>query len=206
MEFEHWCLFGTWNLIFGILSKFIMAITIVDKFFNKDDFNRLAVHPLQSWQWGEARKEMGIEILRLAEEKKNYQISFHQIPHTPYKIGYIPRSEFPSEEVLKFLSEYAKKNNVIFIKIEPNEVKSQNNVIPNSFRDPKEILKQVQDDKLSFFIKQSSHPLFPSYTQLLDLTKTDEELLRNMKSKTRYNIRLAERKGVTVKEESNDKN
>ncbi len=36
-------------------------------------------------------------------------------------------------------------------------------------------------------------------TVLLDLTKTEEELLAAMKQKTRYNIRLAGRKGVTVR-------
>ena len=201
-----------------------MKIQIVGDNFDKKQYNNLAIHPLQSWQWGEARKKMGIQVLRLGEFdvgnrhacslQNVYQITFHKIPYTNYKIGYLPRSRFPSKTVLDFLLDYSKKNNVVFIKIEPYVEKGGKNVILNLFQDPiskKQIPKpaskrgeQVRND-ISDRLVKSSHPLFPDWTIIFDLDKSEDELLKNMKSKTRYNIRLAQKKGVVVKEESNEK-
>jgi len=176
-----------------------MIIKTIDNNFSSDEFNQLAPHPLQSWEWGEAREKMGIEVLRLGEFKKDqlinvFQLTFHKIPLTNLKIGYLPRSVYPSETVLKFLFDYAKKNHTIFIKFEPY-VENSKFKIKN--------LKLIKNSKLK--IKNSSHPLFPEWTMVLDLKKSEEELLKEMKSKTRYNIRLAKKKGVTVKEISDDK-
>ena len=39
-----------------------------------------------------------------------------------------------------------------------------------------------------------SPPTFPTWTQVLDLTKSEDEILKSFHSKTRYNIRLSEKK------------
>ncbi len=170
-----------------------MKVKIIENNFS--DYDKKAIHPLQSWQWGEARKKMGIEVLRVVEYNQDklknvFQLTFHKIPLTFYKIGYLPRSVFPSKAVLEFLQDYGKKNKIIFIKIEPYIEKSQ---FPSASR------------RTNFQFLKSKHPLFPEWTQIIDLTKSEEELLKNMHSKTRYNIRLAEKKGVVVKEMSDDK-
>lgn len=146
-------------------------------------------HPLQTEAWERARKEMGIETIRIADRNNSFLITFHKVPYTNYKIGYLPRSVMPSKKVLNELLDYGKRNKVIFIKIEPYIEKSSNN----------EAMKQYNN------IIISPHPLFPEWTQVLDLTKSEDELLKSFHHKTRYNIRLAEKKGVVVKEMSNDK-
>lgn len=163
-------------------EKDLMTIKIVLDGFNRDLFNKKALHPLQSWEWGEARKKMGIEVLRIGEFDDGnlinaYQLTFHHIPYTNLKIGYLPRSSTPSKETLCFLTDEARKRKCIFIKIEPYEEKNTEGV--NT---------------------KSPHPLFPDWTLILDLIQSENDLLKNMHPKTRYNIRLAEKKGVVVKE------
>ncbi|MDO8497877.1 MAG: peptidoglycan bridge formation glycyltransferase FemA/FemB family protein [bacterium] len=166
-----------------------MSIHIIPDTIDRNTFNDLAHHPLQSWEWGEARKKMGIDVVRIGESSNVFQMTLHPIPHTPYKVGYLPRSVLPSKEVLEFLRDYGKKHNIIFIKLEPY------------------VKKNVEISSINYLSSMvlSSHSLFPEWTQILDLTPSEDDLLAKMKSKTRYNIRLAQKKGVTVREESNEK-
>jgi len=162
---------------------------------NYSTYNNKAKHPLQSWEWGQARKSMGIDVVRVGEYEGEdletvFQITFHKIPFTPFTVGYLPRSIMPSKQVVETLILEGKKRNSIFIKIEPyvrkKDYEDSNNELSN------------------FNIKKSNHPLFPNWTQIVDITKSIDELLANMHPKTRYNIGLAQKKGVIVKEMTND--
>ena len=56
---------------------------------DKQSFNKLALHPLQSWEWGEFREKTGVKVIRLGRYDDNKltetaQITLHSIPHTTY--------------------------------------------------------------------------------------------------------------------------
>src|SRR3989338_6930044 len=161
----------------------------------KSLFNKLASHPLQSWEWGEFRLKTGIEVIRLGNYQngklvETAQLTIHQIPFTDKTIGYFPKGGVQSQEMLLALFELGKQKKCIFIKLEPNikKVDSSPSLILNS----------------NFLILNSSHPLFTKYTFQLDLIKSEEELLKNMHPKTRYNIKVAQKHEVIVQEDNSD--
>lgn len=171
------------------------AVHITTSVSEKNTFDQLSNHPLQSYAWGEARRHEGKTVTRFIEQEdgvpiSTFQMTSHPIPHTPFSIGYIPRSSLPSKAVIDALIAFGRKNRIISILIEPN--------LP---------FDQIKKDiflKIHPAISPASHSLFPDWTQVLDITPSEEALLANMKPKTRYNIRLAEKKGVVIKEESNE--
>lgn len=146
-------------------------------------WNKQVHHPLQSWEWGEFRKAMGIDVVRL----KSWQITFHRIPHTPWVIGYFPKGPLITSDMVTALRKLGKEKRAVFIQLEPD-------VEADAFRMPDGIQS----------LKQSHHPLFTNNTFILDLTKPENELLAAMHSKTRYNLRVAQKHGVTVSEDNSD--
>ena len=158
----------------------------------KRKWNTVVHHPLQKWEWGVFRQSMGNDIARLGVYDNDiltdgWQISFHKIPHTPFTVGYFPKGPEITSFMVSKLSKLGKQKRAIFIQIEPNI----------------EISKR-QRIKTSKNIQISHHPLFTKYTFILDLTKSEEALLKSFHPKTRYNIRLAEKHGVIVKEDNSE--
>jgi len=138
-------------------------------------------HPLQTDAWASFRKAMGIDT----EMVDGMQVTFHHIPSTPWTIGYVPKGPLPTQQMIDQLTTLGKKKNAVFIQLEPNVEQTE------GFRLP--IIKSLVP---------SHHPLFTKYTFVLDLTKPEEELLKAMHPKTRYNIRVAEKHKVIVKEDN----
>ena len=151
-------------------------------------------HPLQSEAWGSFRRAMGIDVIRLGD----WQLTFHNIPFTPFTIGYFPKGPKPDKRMLHELIKLGKQKHAIFIQLEPN-VPASHQLTPSEIGT--RAISLGARDKSNQLIP-SHHPLFTKYTFVFDLTKSEEELLQAMHPKTRYNIRVAQKHGVIIKEDS----
>lgn len=163
----------------------------------KSEYNKLVTHVIQSWEWGEFRKSLGLPLLRYGIYKNNkllsaFQLTLHKIPFTNQYVGYLPKGPKPDKQLAEALIIIGKEQRCAFIKVEPNVM-----VESESHKESKE--SEVAKD----FIP-SPKPLFTKYNFILDLTKSEEELLKNMHPKTRYNIRLAQKHGVKTEERTDD--
>lgn len=164
---------------------------------NREAYNAVVRHPLQSYEWGEFREKSGIKVIRRGIfEKDNlvsgFQLTIHKIPHTPFTIGYLPKGELPTPQVIAELKKIGEQENCLFIQLEPNVIKSING-------------KQIENTKKFADLIPAAHPLFTKYTFVLDLTKSEDELLQDMHQKSRYNIKVAKKHEVQVKEEDTEK-
>ena len=141
------------------------------------------IHPLQTKEWGEFRKEWVNEIL----ETEYGIITTHKIPLTSYKVGIFEKGPAPTSKMLSELRILGKQNNLVFIKLEPNVEKN---------------------DSLISLLGKNAVPgktLFTPTTFWIDLTPSEEDLMKSFSSKTRYNIRLAQKHEVEVKIDNSDK-
>ncbi len=155
----------------------------------KNAYNKLVSHVIQSWEWGEARKSLGVPLLRFGlyeggKLKQAFQLTLHKIPFTNKFVGYLPKGPSPDKKFADALTKIGKEYNCAFIKIEPDV----------------EAGKQLVDKS---FIK-SLKPLFTKYNFVVDLSKSEEDLLKNMHPKTRYNIKVAQKHEVKIEERTDD--
>ncbi len=174
---------------------------------------------LQAWEWGEFQVGVGRKILRVGVVDNNFKENDKEVSSIKYQVSsgdllatvliikydlpfgqsylYCPRGpvvkvssiKYQVSSILNFLfneiEKIGKKERAMFLKIDPpvemnQESRIMNHEYPTNF-------------------KKSLNEIQPRNTLILDLTKSEEELLKEMKPKTRYNIRLAERKGVEVR-------
>src|SRR5579862_2618670 len=169
----------------------MQAISITSN--NKDAYNKLVTHPLQSYEWGEFREKEGVKVIRKGFEEDNkltsgFQLTIHKVPKTNFTIGYLPKGELPTQELLNELKQIGKEENCIFIQLEPN-------VTTKETENGKRKMK-------NFGLRSAAHPLFTKFTFILDLTKSEEDLLASMHPKARYNIKIAKKHNVQVKEDN----
>lgn len=171
------------------------------EFFNQFIAGHPKGHLLQTWEWGEVKAKTGWEPIRLMlyrGEEPVAAISMlkRRIPGIGKSILYAPRgpvARIDDYEVLDRLwqavRQVGKKEGAIMLKIDPD--------VPVAEKEFKAYL-----DRAGFRPAKTAEGFDgtqPRFVFRLNITPSEEELFAAFHSKTRYNVRLAARRGVTVR-------
>lgn len=182
-------------------------------------------HFLQSYEWGQVKAKYGWSAYYAVwTEDGKFQVTSdlqtitnYQLPITAsalilkrtafrrFSIFYAPKgplmdwtNESLRKRVLDDLQSFAKKQGAIFLKLDPDVVLGRG--VPASVDEVTENSGQavMSDLKRRGWVESSDQIQFRN-TVMVDLSVSEEDILMRMKQKTRYNVRLAEKKGVTVR-------
>jgi lipid II:glycine glycyltransferase (peptidoglycan interpeptide bridge formation enzyme) len=140
---------------------------------------RANAHLLQTGEWGELKSAFGWKPLRIVSGDAGVQILFRKLPFG-WTIGYIPKAN-PEASLWKEIDSACRQNHAIFLKLEPD------------------LWDDQAPDTWNLTFRTSPNNIQPPRTVIIDISGSVENILARMKQKTRYNIRLAEKKGVTVR-------
>ncbi len=152
---------------------------------------------LQSWEWGEFHQKLGHPVYRvkfsarggggmfLAIVEPAKRGRYLTIPGGPLLSNYGSVSLW--KQAVLLMKETAKKENCVFIRIRP----------------------QISVDEIAASMRYLGFRAAPMHlhaelTRVLDLTKSDEQLLSEMRKSTRYEIRRSERMGIKVEQSQNE--
>jgi peptidoglycan pentaglycine glycine transferase (the first glycine) len=172
-------------------------------------------HLLQTREWGEVKNKFGwraYHYIWTTEQGRicaAAQILERSVPIPILgdflRILYVPKGPLLDwkdsvlrKQVLRDLITIARKQNAIWIKIDPDVVAGTGySEEDDAWNDPsaESIVANLEMENWRFSVDQIQF----RNTCIIDLTPEAEILLGNMKQKTRYNIRLATRKGVQVR-------
>ncbi|MFO7946344.1 MAG: peptidoglycan bridge formation glycyltransferase FemA/FemB family protein [Armatimonadota bacterium] len=160
---------------------------------------------LQSWEWGELKQRTGWEPVRLGIEKDGklcaaIQVLKRTAPGVGRSLLYAPRGPIYDlqrpelfEQIIDEVGNLASESKAMALKIDP--------AVPNENDDFKQLLRDhgfepiYSDDDMP---ENSFGGTQPRFVMQVDLTPSEDDLMAAFKSKWRYNIRLAERKGVEI--------
>jgi peptidoglycan pentaglycine glycine transferase (the first glycine) len=144
---------------------------------------------LQSWHWGDLQSRFGWTVERLLVQEGRHGLCSLQRTTTLFPGGavyYVPRGpavvETARMPLLDELERRARAGRGVVLRLEPND--------------------RVGNEWPALFEGrgyQTGRAIQPEATQLLPIDLEPEALKAGFKPKTRYNLNLAERKGVTVK-------
>jgi lipid II:glycine glycyltransferase (peptidoglycan interpeptide bridge formation enzyme) len=181
------------------------------------------LHLLQTWEWAQVKVKYGWQAMPFVWHSQPCQgsepsqgapiaaamVLKRAIPVSGFAkkmcVLYVPKGPLMDwndsalrQRVLDDLQAFAKRQGAIFVKIDAAVVLGTG--IPGKENAVEDNGGQVVRSDLTRrgWIFSSDQIQFRN-TVLVDLTLSEEELLARMKQKMRYNIRLAEKKGVTVR-------
>ncbi len=172
-------------------------------------------HILQTWEWGRVKEQTGWEPLpQVWRDKEGKPEAAALVLRREIRIRglsarlrvlYVPRGPVLAwsdsglrARVLDDLQALAKREGAIFIKIDPAVILGIGVPgRPEAVED--EVGEAVQSELSRRGWRYSDEQIQFRNTVWVNLSAPEEELLARMKQKTRYNIRLAEKKGVTVR-------
>lgn len=169
----------------------------------KDAYSKVITHPVQTWEWGDFQESQGHKVYRLGVfDQQNivsaYMVSFHRIPHTKYSVGTLLRGPYIDHDMIENVKKIAQNENAIFVKFEPDVIEK---IYDNRYQLLKNKSTLLNFPNLVISPKVAFYP----HSFIIDLTKSEDELLAAMSQKTRYNIKIANRHGVTVTHSTSDK-
>jgi len=153
-----------------------------------------AGHLLQCSRWGTLKAQFGWRVERVALEEDGSivagaQVLWRRLPWGQ-TLAYVPKGPLVNwdddgqvQALLEAIAALARRHRAVALKIEPD--------LPDN--------PQLAA-RLAGYGFRPGHTVQPRGTLVVDLTPEPEAILAQMKPKWRYNVRLAERKGVTVRE------
>jgi lipid II:glycine glycyltransferase (peptidoglycan interpeptide bridge formation enzyme) len=183
---------------------------------NRDEWDQALLtlphaHALQTWDWGDFKSHWGWTAQRLlwvdhaGTPFAAAQILQRSIPYSPWNFLYAskgPLFDYTNEklanQILADLEEYAQQTRTLFIKIDPD--------VPRQYGEPQaDRALEPSGPAMLNRLTQRGWCFSPEQIQfrntvIINLISEPEDLLAAMKSKWRYNIRLAGRKGVVIRQ------
>jgi len=161
-------------------------VTLDKKEWNEFLRNFDSPHILQTSNWGELKSHFGWYPVWVGNEQVGAQILFRKLP-LDHTIAYIPKGPLGEnwEEFIPEIDAVCQENKAVFLKIEMDSWE----------------IDGIDLSEHGFI--RSGHEIQPRRTISIDISGSEEDILAQMKQKTRYNIRLAGKKGVIV-ERSDD--
>jgi lipid II:glycine glycyltransferase (peptidoglycan interpeptide bridge formation enzyme) len=153
---------------------------------------RAGGHLLQTTAWGALKSAFGWRAERVAlagasgQIESGAQVLYRPLPLRLGTIAYVPRGPVGpwSEPLLTALDRRARANRAALLKLEPDEA------------DTPQAAARLGD----LGLRPSPHAVQPRRTLLVDLRPDEDAILAAMAQKTRYNVRLAGRKDVVVRQ------